>query len=206
MSILDKLQQMAVKVRRDAAAIDARAFGDPIAEQTAWTPLVQGGSSFRTHQLTPVEPDGMAMTKTIQMMLFALVFLAVGLGIIIAGLSVDRWYLPLFGAIFAASGAYMIWPRKILFDGNTRKFISPSRSVAFSEIHAIQLVRERVSSSDNGDFWSYELNLVLKAGDRLNVTDHGDLESLRADANRLRVLLGCKLWDATVPVDHGSLG
>lgn len=55
---------------------------------------------------------------------------------------------------------------------------------------------ELVTSSENPDYWSFELNLVLTSGERINVVDHGNLGRVRADAKTISALLGCKLWDA----------
>ena len=67
----------------------------------------------------------------------------------------------------------------------------------FSSILALQLLTERVDGSDSADYDSHELNLVLQNGERLNVVDHAGKQVLREEANRLRGLIGCKLWDAT---------
>ena len=38
---------------------------------------------------------------------------------------------------------------------------------------------------------------MLQNGERLNVVNHAGKQVLREEANRLRGLIGCKLWDAT---------
>lgn len=48
-----------------------------------------------------------------------------------------------------------------------------------------------------GNYLSYELNLVLKDGERLNVVDHADRADIRSSAQQLAALIGCKLWDST---------
>jgi hypothetical protein len=55
---------------------------------------------------------------------------------------------------------------------------------------------EFVSGSKNS-YYSYELNLVLDDGSRINVVDHGNLERLRSDANALSQFLDKPVWDAT---------
>ena len=42
---------------------------------------------------------------------------------------------------------------------------------------------------------SYELNLVLQDGERLNVVDHGSFDVLREDAAKLGEFLGVPVWD-----------
>ena len=51
-------------------------------------------------------------------------------------------------------------------------------------------------SGDKSRYYSYELNLVLEDGSRLNVIDHGNVEAIRADAQKLAAFLGKPLWDA----------
>ena len=69
-------------------------------------------------------------------------------------------------------------------------------SAPLSSIHALQLLSEFISGSKNS-YYSYELNLVLHDGSRINVVDHGNLERLRSDASTLSQFLGKPVWDAT---------
>ena len=48
-----------------------------------------------------------------------------------------------------------------------------------------------------GQNYNYELNLVLKDGERINVVDHGNLKKIQDDANTLSNFLGKPVWDAT---------
>ena len=70
----------------------------------------------------------------------------------------------------------------------------------FDHIHALQIVSEYCgggsSSGKIRSFVSYELNLVLKNGERINLCDHGNIVRLREDAARLAEFLGRPLWDA----------
>lgn len=69
-------------------------------------------------------------------------------------------------------------------------------STQFSEIHAVQLIEEFVSGNKSS-YHSYELNLVLKSGKRINVVDHGDIKLLRQEIMELSAFLGVPIWDAT---------
>ncbi|MFB3118125.1 MAG: hypothetical protein ACE1ZP_05110 [Myxococcota bacterium] len=69
-------------------------------------------------------------------------------------------------------------------------------SAPLSSIHALQLLSEFVSGSKNS-YYSYELNLVLNDGRRINVVDHGNLKRLRGDAKTLSQFLDKPVWDAT---------
>ena len=60
----------------------------------------------------------------------------------------------------------------------------------------MQLVSE-YCRGNKSSFYSYELNLVLANGRRINVVDHGNIESLQKDARTLAAFLDIPVWDAT---------
>ncbi len=68
------------------------------------------------------------------------------------------------------------------------------------DVYAIQLINERIqSSSSNGrssTYTSYELNLILKDGSRVNVMDHGDAEDIEFSAKSLAGFLDVPIWKA----------
>lgn len=64
-------------------------------------------------------------------------------------------------------------------------------------VHALQIIAEYLTSK-NGGYYSYELNLVLKDGNRINVVDHGNRKRLAEDAQVLADFLGVPVWDATI--------
>ena len=129
-----------------------------------------------------------------------------------AGLLDQDTLVPiLVGSIFAVVGASLYWfgttPR--VFDQRHAAFWQGRRlptpmeliqrnnsSAPLASIHALQLLSEFVSGSKNS-YYSYELNLVLNDGRRINVVDHGNLERLRSDANTLSQFLDKPVWDAT---------
>ena len=64
------------------------------------------------------------------------------------------------------------------------------------DVHALQLISE-YCRSDKSSYYSYELNVVLEDGARVNIVDHGDHSRLREDAAALSAFLGKPVWDAT---------
>ncbi len=52
-------------------------------------------------------------------------------------------------------------------------------------------------TGNKSSYYSYELNLVLDDGSRINVVDHGNLDRLRGDAQTLSRFLDKPVWDAT---------
>ncbi|RWX50781.1 hypothetical protein VU01_12641, partial [Candidatus Electrothrix marina] len=52
-------------------------------------------------------------------------------------------------------------------------------------------------SGNKSSYCSYEINLVLQDGSRINVVDHGKKNRIREDAHALAEFLGKPLWDAS---------
>jgi hypothetical protein len=206
---------------------DPSVFNDPVAMRTEWTPKANGGSNFTTHRMRKVHDQRMEFRATGGMRAFALLFLLVGLGVMAiavppimrgeAVFSEEILFPLLFGAVFALVGGLMIWfaLTPIIFDlghgyyWRNRKrpdrVIDPAKlknCVPLARIHALQILSERVSSSNSkgrsSTYFSYELNLVLDDGSRLNVVDHGNIDHLRRDAGELAALLKKPVWDATL--------
>jgi hypothetical protein len=70
--------------------------------------------------------------------------------------------------------------------------------VRLEDVYAIQLLSEYCCGNESR-FYSYELNLVLKDGGRMNVIDHGNRAVLREQARELSLFLGKPVWDAIGP-------
>lgn len=68
--------------------------------------------------------------------------------------------------------------------------------IPLREIYALQIARERIKSG-NKNYYSYELNLILKDKKRVNVLDHKDIEQIKKDAHELSIALGIKIYDIT---------
>lgn len=70
-----------------------------------------------------------------------------------------------------------------------------------ADIHALQIIEERIYVDKSTGYSSYELNLVLKNSERLNVMDHSDLLNLRRDAKKISEFLNVPVWDSLRTVD-----
>lgn len=112
-------------------------FNDPVAEKIEWTPLQRGGANFQTHKLVIVQRDRMEFRASLGMVLFALLFVLVGVGMIIfaffphlfllvgAGVSLvaffaQEWPAPfvLFGLVFLGAGSAVLYfsTNPVIFD------------------------------------------------------------------------------------------
>ena len=89
----------------------------------------------------------------------------------------------------------MIWKGKKApkLSGNQQQ---SSDLIYVNDVHTFQIISERVRSK-NGSYLSYELNLVLKDGNRVNIVDHGKQSQILIDADTLSHLLAKPVWDIT---------
>lgn len=199
---------------------DPSVFNDPLALETEWIPAARGGASFGTHRLIQPSANRVAFDSTVAAKAFYLLFFFTGLGLLLfqlnrvaqSGFSGQDTVVPtLVGAVFAVVGAcmYRIGTNPRIFDRSLALYwrgrnqptlmgVGPptDSSALLSSIHALQLLSEFVSGSKNS-YTSYELNLVLNGGRRINVVDHGNLKRLRSDAKTLSQVLDKPVWDAT---------
>lgn len=202
---------------RLAALLDR--LDDPIARRVEWTPAASGGASMRTHRLVEISPLRVEFKPTFSAMLFLWIFILVGLGILAmfiveisnpATRDASLWILPPVGLTFAGLGGWFGFTvsRPRVFDmqdlwywrgkrPSGRETVEDcKKSAPLDQVHAIQIVAELLRGK-NSSYYSYEINLVLLDGTRVNVVDHGNLKHIRRDAAKIGELIGVPVWDAT---------
>ena len=216
MKILESLKNMLPST----PVVDPSRFDDPLAMQTEWKPLKSGGTNFQTHRLVIESGDRVAFKPSLGAYLFAGIFTVVGIGVSVIFLTAQPnqpeevspflKIIPVFiGLFFASFGFLMIRAvvKPIVFDRRKRYYWKGKHApdevfdqkevkefAAFDDIHAVQLLSEYVSGQKSS-YYSYEMNLVLKDGTRLNVIDHGSRTRIQRDAAKIAAFIGCPLWD-----------
>lgn len=183
-----------------------------------WSPAKPGGASFKSHQLVTVSADRVEVRPSKKMFLFCLVLMAMGAGVtgkfLLAGIRqgdlTSTLMQTLIGMLFVVMGGLILLTssKRGVFDLslggywrganhlNSPQALTEQPEWAWlQEIKALQLVGELVARNrkDEGRrryFVSYELNLVLGDGSRINVMDHSDRNQLRQDAETLGQFLG----------------
>lgn len=211
----DQLQKLQ-SPNANRVTFDPSRIEDPLARQTDWTLAKGGGVNFQTHKLTEVDSNRLEFRATAGTTLFSLIFLLIGVGMLIV-LSLNFFnpqktntqMLGLVGLILAIIGGYLLYSgtAPIVFDkqrgffwkgwkapDQTPNVETLKDAVRLDEIHALQLISE-YCRGDKNSYYSYELNLVLKDGRRINVIDHGNRNKLREDAATLSTFLGKPVWD-----------
>lgn len=187
---------------------------DPIARKIDWGPLRGGGTNFTTKKLYLVNGNRVEFRGTFFSKLLGGFFFLGGIPFLLFAFRIvpieetDPWMSFAFtiaGILFFIVGGFLAKSafQTIVFDRTTGTF-SKGKVVAgnaknqcqLSEIHALQLVSERIRG-ENNTYTSYELNLVLQDGRRINVMDHGGRKRFLTDTKQLAEFLNVPIWDVS---------
>ncbi len=186
---------------------DLNRFNDDFAKSVSWSPVVKSGlrSSFCTKKLVISGDSKVSFRPSVQFLLFNLLFMGVPC-LILLKISVpgnfvfnDKWLLIPFMSVFLLIGIpYLLWGvRPIYFDLDKRQFIKYSshgyEKISMDDIYAIQMIKD----DGHQDETYYELNLVLKNQNRLNIVCHNREEAIRKQAKQLSEILSVPFWDMT---------
>lgn len=208
------LEQME-SIRGRESSFDPSLLGDPVATKTGWDSVGSGYTNIATHKLIEVTPQRLEFRSTIKAYVASAAFLLIGMCLF--GHAIKSSSSLLFGVIFFGIGVLMMYFGSIPFVFDKREGYlwkgrkkpqsdaveehSPRKIALIDEVHAIQLLHELVKthSQTTGTKYrdTYELNIVIGDGSRVNVVRHGDKESLLKDAARLSAFLGKPIWNAT---------
>ncbi len=213
--MINKIIRAFCSLENNRAAFDPAVFGDPLAKEISWSPAQRGGSNFSTHKLIKVSSERVEFRATVFAKIFYAIFLLVGLGLVtgffVTLISTGKAVLPLLsGLVFAVLGGCLCYfgTKPIVFDKTLGYFWKGKKSPqevankdslkCYAEIkdaHALQLISEHIRNNKSS-FYSYEINLVLHDGQRINVVDHGNIKKIREDITTLANFLGLPVWDA----------
>ncbi len=187
-------------------------FNHPDADNTAWSELIPKSYFFSVQRLMKERAGKiifrltsnsklLILIKLLGLFFFVFMMLTVGFG------EKNKNLLGEIAALIIASyfidyvfKAYWLKRQDRIFDDATKTFYIHNQSseksravtVDYKEMHALQIIHNSTRKS-----WSYELNLVLHNGNRVNVTEHGKIHELRQDALYLSTALCLPIWDAT---------
>ena len=210
-----KIREVALK------DLDLSRFNHPLALKTEWTPLSGVGSTFKTRNLHRIGPHRIEFRHSPgHLFLWGSFILAAAVILVLQlpGMPMDLRSegailrsLALLGPIlFITCGSLaLIFQGKAVFDrsegffwhGRRKGPRMPACHCPLKSITALQILRERLSDVDNSSYrFSYELNLVLDDGQRLNVLDHGSLPDVRLAAVEVQKFLPTNppIWDSTL--------
>lgn len=190
---------------------DLRTLDDPVALKTRWGPLVRSGYNFCSHRL--LSSKGRKQMQVTPIAHLCCLF-CIGVGVLFSGFMMKQindpstvsvvetenmpiWMFhiaPLSLSVFGIVLLWRLYRKNVLFDKKKGTFARSRRRLLLNEVHAIQLVSEYCMGG-NSSYESYEMNLILKSGERFNVTDHSSLGAIQVDAKMLAEYLGIPVWD-----------
>lgn len=165
-----------------------------------WSPLKRGGSNFKTHSLIEISTNRLEYKVTLGFKIFVLFFAGIGVATNLAFLFIEDVpiFVALFGLVFAGIGWFFYKRGTIpnVFDKSEGYYwndkYSPSQVntgdikiiVKLEDIAGIQVIKERVRG-EKSSYNSYEINLITKTNERINVMDHGNMNSILSDSTIL---------------------
>ena len=193
---------------------------DAVIAQVSWRPLKGSNSDSRSHRFTLASADcarfKVSLVRTaLQGLALALVGLFV-VGFTSLAISKHEWsmlFVPLFLLPVVGGGLYVMYAERapIVFDLRSGFYIDSRDGaralregrtdvglVPLARVVAVQIVPRSCIQRSNKyttRYWSYELNLVLDDGARVNVVDHANRRKVRQDAGKLAAFLGTAFLD-----------
>jgi len=207
--------QEVIESRESTSDIDFSV--DSVKNRVDVSPLISGGSNFKTHTLVVKSSSKIIYRPSLGGALFVLLFVVIGIGIVTyqmindSGLmsdpTISNFMLLSIGLIFTILGGvfcYFIFKPRV-FDKQTGYYYKNytfklhekdlKHQFRLRSIIAVQIIGETIKS-DDGSYGSFELNLVLEDHSRRNVVDHGNLRSIIDDAHILSDFLNVPIWHA----------
>ena len=208
---------------------------DAVVIKTKWTPLIGGGRSYKSHKVIKVNENKLVFKTTARVALFYIFLSANGLFVLLLtffGSGRGNLVVGVFlGIGLIALGVFLLMrSRKIMtFDRRLKAFykgkvdaenlLNPNLLegyISLKKLHAVQIIKEHIEgniSHEDGlsmddkrnNFFSYEINLIMDDGKRVNVVDHGNIKSIYIQATAIANLFDVPVWDAcNVDEDQNS--
>ncbi|MBN2280905.1 MAG: hypothetical protein JXQ65_10015 [Candidatus Marinimicrobia bacterium] len=219
MGFINNLKASIIHMSKDFKPFDPASLQDEIALKTQWTPVRRGGTSFKTHNIHKSSTFRLEIRPSLMSLLFPLIFCLAGLApIVIIFLQkqttplLDNVLIPvLFGSIFLIVGIvlFLFTNTPHFFDKSLGFYWKGKKSddqvqqakvkCRLADIYALQIISEYIrntsSSGSGSSYHSYEINLVLKTGERINVLDHGARNKIMEQAKELSEFLNVPVWN-----------
>lgn len=195
---------------------DPTQFNDPIAFQTEWSLLSRSRSIYG---IVEVDSDRVEFRITWEMILYNVLSFNIYCILFISLLVLkykdilikyEYLALPLLvvGNLVTLACTLYFCRLPVVFDKRRGYFWKGSNEffneevgadyVKLERIHALQLIIAIHKAEKGGFCYSYELNLVLDTGARINVVHHGNKYRIQKDARVLSKFLGVPLWEVTI--------
>lgn len=185
---------------------------DAIGQGISWEPVANSGSNFMSEHLKETR-YGFKISSSPYMKFMAWAFFLVGLNYL--GWSIVEHYefsttslgfMELGKMFFTSGGVFMLvggflivtFGSKAHIHRNRRLLIVDGIKLNFSELYALQVLEKFVQGNKSGSYYSYEVNLVTREGQRHNLLNHGDKMFILSDMVKIAQALKLPVWNAGV--------
>lgn len=186
-------------------------YSDAIGQQVSWDALVGGGTNFLSERLKKTA-SGYKISGSSSMKFFAWGFLLVGINWFIWG--VLEWmrlektigFLEMGQLFFTSGGPFILVGAFLVLGSGAKAYFYPRKQQMvldgkkrpFREAYALQVLQKFIEGNSSGSYYCYELNLVTKTGERINLLNHGDKTYLLSDMVKISRFLKVPVWNGGV--------
>lgn len=187
-------------LKNGSIKFDPSCFNDSIATQTCWESNSCYDSEIRHNKLLKVNAHRLEFRSTFDSKIPFYIFFLFGVAFAWLMFINDKLLLvgiliPLIFIIMSCIFLYFL-SIPVVFDSSTGCFWKgwkqPTKHYSkLDSIHALQIIC-RNYVDDTG----YELNLIMKNGNRINVGSYSNKNKVREDTADLAVFLKKQIWDA----------
>jgi len=218
MGLLDHVERALLEAKKAGEPLERLIEEDEVAAKTSWKAI--GASSLRrsAHDFLEVSSTRVEFKPKLFTLLASTLFMlsTVGIGLTVVSKVTELEPAILYGLSAAAlilisitlNGFYrgmtpvvfdrgegVFWKRRKQPDSD--ETTDSDSACKLSDIYAIQLIRKSQSSgsSGSGSNISYQINLVKKDGNRLNVTSNKSKSQQQSNAEALSNFLNVPVWE-----------
>lgn len=187
---------------------------DPLYDEISWIGIKKGGRHYRTHFLKSIAPHRVEILPTVLLQLQSVAYsiVSIFIAILLSKIMSDNpnvWkYTPV---LLLPVVVYLIYSffkqlNRQVFDKAINSFYVGKENNEICQldyIHAIQVLEEnfyKERENQRSGFvmttrrTSYELNLILRNGHQINLTDHPEIDELNKEAEILSKFLDIPVW------------
>lgn len=197
-----------IEVLPESMPVDAIVKGNEV-----WEPIAEASASFCTQRLIKDTKEVISVQPTFKQVLFHLRLIFFGLFSVLVALILFVLIEPFISILPFVLAGIFFWfgfkgfkPRKkTTFYCNRAEFVTENEHYSisvtpFEQIYGLQLMQVvNKSTIQNGEdasgrYESYELNIILKDTNRINILSHGDKNAIIRDTRALASCLSVPLW------------
>jgi|GEM_PF-2228530 len=197
----------------------SESFAEPLAKRVIWSPMKSEGANFQAYDLAEDSHYRLVFKASTYAIIFYWFFILIGLAYALIAAGVDLTspqldtefefsFHTIVGMCFVGAGLVLFYKGTIpfVFDKSRGWYWKDRKSPTavvdksslqefgkINDIIAVQLIPKLVEDSE-GDYYSFEVNLVLKDCSRVHVIDHGSKDAIEKQANKLSSFLDIPLW------------